>query len=181
MDLKTSKVNLFIEIFHDLSDALDAINNLFTSHLIPTMLTMLVIDTFGIYGVTNSSFTTAKVTDIILSLFYIIVHFILKIMICHIGYSTTHEAESIKIAFAKGMNKIKFVSEMSSLLYAYKQIEARDLRMQNVIFIVDWKVLFGVRCITDFLMEISIIFNVLNLDNIHNCNLSSHHVSIMKF
>jgi len=141
---KKFNLNLFTDTFHNLSDALGTINAIFTFNLIPTMLTMLVIDTFGIYGVTNSSFTTAKITDIILSLFYIIVHFILKIMICHIGYSTTHEAESIKITFVKGMNKINLSSEKSSLLYAYKQIEARDSRLQNIFFVVDWKVLFGV-------------------------------------
>jgi hypothetical protein len=107
---------------------------------------MLVIDTFGIYGVTKTSLTTARLTDIFLSLFYIIVHLILKMMICHIGYTTTHEAESVKISFVKGMNKTNLLSDKSFLLYAYKQIEARDLRLQNIFFVVDWKVLFGVSC-----------------------------------
>ncbi|KAL7051663.1 hypothetical protein ACKWTF_004558 [Chironomus riparius] len=143
LERKTFNLNLFTEIFHDLSDALDTINSLFTSHLFPTILLMLLIDIFGIYGVTKFSFTTAKFTDIFLSLFYIIVHFILKIMICHIGYSTTNEAENIKITFVKGMNKINLSSEESSLVFVYNQIEARDLRLQNIFFVVDWKMLFG--------------------------------------
>ena len=107
---------------------------------------MLAIDTLGIYAVTKSSFANSSITDIIFSLFYVIVHFILKTIICHFGSSTTQEAESIKITFVKGMNKIHLLSEKSSMLYVYKQIEARDLRLQNVSFVVDWNVFFGVSC-----------------------------------
>lgn len=71
-------------------------------------------------------------------------------MICHIGYSTTNEAENIKITFVKGMNKINLSSEESSLVFVYNQIEARDLRLQNIFFVVDWKMLFGVSCYFSF-------------------------------
>lgn len=108
------------------------------------MLITIIVDIFSIYGVAKSSLTTAKFVDIILALFYIIVNLMLKIMICHIGHSTIHEAENVKISFTKGMNKINIASEKASLLYAYKQMESRDLRLQNVFFVVDWQVLFKV-------------------------------------
>ncbi|CAG9801169.1 unnamed protein product [Chironomus riparius] len=104
---------------------------------------MLAINILGIYAVTKSSFANATITDIIFSLFYVTVHLILMTLICHFGSSTTYEADSIKITFAKGMNKIHLLSEKSSMLYVYKQIESRDLRLQNVSFVVDWKVFFG--------------------------------------
>ena len=105
---------------------------------------MFLIDTFGIYGVAKASFTPDRLMDILISMFYIVAHFILKTMISHIGYSTTHEAESVKIYFAKAMNTTDSLSEKLLLFTVLKQIEVRDLRMQNIFFVIDWKILFGV-------------------------------------
>ena len=144
LKLRTSNLNLFAEIFQDLTDALDTINSLFTFHLIPSMLLMFLIDTFGIYGVTKASLTPDKLLDILISMFYILSHLILKTMISHIGHSTTHEAESVKIYFSKAMNTVESISEKFLLFTVLKQIEVRDLRLQNIFFVIDWKVLFGV-------------------------------------
>ena len=136
---------------------MDAINSLFTLHLIPTLLTILLIDTFGLYGFAHLSLTTTNYSHVFMALFYIIIHFVYKTMVSYIGHSTTHEAESIKISITKAISSISDSLPVNASLFdVLKLVEVRNVKLQTVFFDVNWKIVFGVSCSDFFLNSLSL-------------------------
>lgn len=67
-------------------------------------------------------------------------------MVAYIGHSTTQEAENIKVCITKtiiGLSELLGVK--GSLFGALKVIEVRNTKLQTIFFVVDWKIVFGVR------------------------------------
>lgn len=142
---KKSNFKKFTELFHDHADALDMINSLFTFHLIPTLLGLLLIDTFGIYGIAHISLTMNAYSQLILASFYMLIHLLLKTVISLTGHSTTQEAEHIRVCIGKVISSLyEFTTEKNELFDILKHVKTRNLKLQTVFFTINWKIVFGV-------------------------------------
>jgi len=140
-------LKLFAETFHDLCDGLTMINNLFAIHLVPTLLAMLVVDVFGMYNIFRffSSSTGDTVSNTII-LYYILMHFILRVFIAYIGSTTTSEPEILIEMMAKLINKLNFNHPSRFVLYNYmKQFQTRNFKLQTLFLTINWNILLGVR------------------------------------
>lgn len=140
-------LKLFAETFHDLCDGLTMINNLFSIHLIPTLLAMLVVDVFGMYNVfrfvSSSNGDAASLTII---LYYILMHFILRLFIAYTGSTTTTEPQMLIETIAKLINKLSFNHPTRFVLYSYmKQFQTRNFKLQTLFLTINWNMLLGVR------------------------------------
>ena len=140
-------LKLFAETFHDLCDGLRMINNLFAIHLVPTLLAMLVVDVFGIYSIFRFfSSSSGDVVSNIIILYYILMHFILRAFIAHIGCTTTSEPEMLIEMMAKLINKLSSNHPTRFLLYNYmKQFQTRNFKLQTLFLTINWNMLLGVR------------------------------------
>lgn len=150
-------MKIFTELYHDLCDAIESINQLFTFHLSPIIFFMLVIDIFGSYGVVRDLIATSNTNDdpnyfakalylIFSNMIYSGFQMIFKIVAAMIGSATTQEAEKTKVILAKIMNRMSSNGIKSSDLFTtLLQCQTRNLKLQNQFFIIDWNIVFAVR------------------------------------
>lgn len=144
---KFLNLTMFSDIFHTLCDIIEMINTIFSPILIPTMLAMLVIDIFGAYGIAQNIFLNEKSSEMLIltNSFYFIMHFFLKVSIAHIGCTTSHAAEMIKITVAKKTNELPPKEIFRSFYHQMLlQFQARNVKLQNSFFIVDWNIILAV-------------------------------------
>jgi 7tm Chemosensory receptor len=154
-------MKIFVQIFHELCDAVDSINQLFTFQLTPTMFLMTVIDIFGAYGIIREHFTTtddAKSQNekdphyyetgiylIISNVVYSSTQFFFKAWAASVGHACYSEAEKTKVILAKIMNRMSPVNISRCDFYAaLMQCHTRNLKLQNQFFIIDWSIVFAV-------------------------------------
>jgi hypothetical protein len=134
---------LFAEIYHDLCDALEMINSLFTSYLISTLFFYILLDTFSFY--TIFQLRGGNMPEAIFMIFFRIAYFITISSASHIGYSTTCVGESIKTDIAKIMNEFPAYHYKKTPYYdLLKQFNVRNLKLQTVFFTIDWKIVLAV-------------------------------------
>lgn len=143
---KSTNLKLTTELFHSLSDAVEKINELFTSHIISIMTTSLLTDIFVSYQIfyylTQNQLEDSELL-LIENGFFIASHLIMKSAVAHVGYTTTREAESFKIAFAKNMDDA-WGEKKLDYVYSLTQFSTRNLSLRNVLFVIDWRVMLTV-------------------------------------
>lgn len=157
-------MKIFTQLFHELCDAIESINQLFTFHLLPTMFSFLVIDIFGAYGIirefmvttndANSQQHSYAIQMIIANVSYSIIQLIFKIWAANIGHSTRSEGEKTKVILSKMMNGTPPLTtvvgvgghEVSTNIFytALIQCQSRNLTLKNLYFIIDWNIVFEV-------------------------------------
>lgn len=123
------------------------INNLFAIHLDPALLAMLIVDVFGMYNIFRfiSSSSGDAVSNAII-LYYILMHFILRVLIAHAGSATTSEPEILIEMMAKLINKLSANHPTRFILYNYtKQFQTRNFKLQTLFLTLNWSMLLGVR------------------------------------
>lgn len=148
-------MKIFTELFHDLCDAIESINQLFTFHLSPAIFFMLVIDIFGAYGIIREFISTSNqdvdgndhnaIYLIFSNVIYSGIQLMFKIWAASIGHTTTSEAERTKVILAKLMNRMSPNSVSRCNFYsAIMQCQTRNLKLQNQFFVIDWNIVFAV-------------------------------------
>lgn len=140
LDLK-----LFADCFHDLCDGIEDINNLFAFHLVPILLTMLVIDVFLIYNF----FQWMMVPEIkfihFMTVYYLVIHLILRTILAHIGSTATREPEKLIEIMAKLINHLSLNHPSRFVLDAYmKQFQTRKFKFQTLFLNIDWNIVLSV-------------------------------------
>lgn len=148
-------VKLFAEIFHDLCDGIQQINNLFAIHLVPILLAMLIVDIFGMFGIFKYIYIFQNAFDVFSTfviIYYIIKHYILRAVIAHIGSTTTCEPEKLIEMIAKLINKLSFNHLTVPILRNYiKEFQTRNFKLKTLFLTINWNILLGVRqSINDF-------------------------------
>jgi len=138
-------IKLFGEVFHDLCDASKWINNLLTFHLLPILLSMLVLDIFGLYNIFKILTLAGNVSTNYNILFYIVFHFILRSFIAHMGSSTSNEPQELIEMIAKLINKLSPNNLLRMSLFNYmKQFQTRNFKFQSLFLTINWNILLGV-------------------------------------
>lgn len=139
-------LKLIAELFHDLCDAIFKINSIFTPHLIATMTLMMIGDIFVSYQIFYYFLQYQDQTSnffIFENGFFIISHFLLKCGISYIGHTLMVEAESIKMTIAKSFD-VTNCDKKFEYLQLLAQFNTRNLKLQNVCFVIDWRVVLSV-------------------------------------
>lgn len=135
----------FAEIFHDLCDGLQMVNKLYTIHLIPIMLYMIIIDIFGIYATLRSAVFFHRFSELYIVSTYALLHFLLKCSVAHMGSSTTHEAEEVISTVAKIINKISMNDPSRYNFYnLLRQFQTRNLKVRALFMTIDWNIVLTV-------------------------------------
>lgn len=153
---KISNLKLFAEVYHDLCDALDKINSVFTVHLITMLLSMLIIDIFTAYGFARHLFwnisENSKEVIIFSNSFYLIFHLMLKSSISDIGHTTRAAGEGVRTMVAKVTNDQPNKSEMRLHFHDILiQFQTRNLKLRNIFFVIDWNIVLAVSKIIMFI------------------------------
>jgi hypothetical protein len=137
---------------------------------------MMLIDIF-IYYVIASSFLNDEFEQegimIYINLFYASLHSLLKMCIAHFGARTTIEAEEIKTILSRKTNESKDPSIFHEMML---QAQTRDLKVQNIFFVIDWKFILTVR-INKLINCIKLLIFLI-ADHVNNCDIFSHHLSV---
>lgn len=124
------------------------INSLFAVHLIPILFAMLLIDVFGIYDITGNLFFTNEVYVVHLYYtagLYHVIHFMLRIIIAHYGYTATAEGERIKTMMSKITNNSPNKSQLRVINHDILiQFQTRNLKLRNIFFDVNWNIVVNV-------------------------------------
>jgi hypothetical protein len=150
---KCTSLNTFAEVFHNLCDALQMINSLYAYHLIPILLETLLYDIFGIF-VSIRYMKMYSALILLLSSFYIIIHFALKCAIAQIGSSTTFEAEEVLSTIGKIINKQPANDISRYALYnLLHQFRTRNLKLQSFFLTFNWNIVLAVS-LNELLMKL---------------------------
>ncbi|KAL7051660.1 hypothetical protein ACKWTF_004555 [Chironomus riparius] len=137
-------INLYGDVFHDICDSIESINILFTIHLIPILLSMLVVDVFGIYALFQNFPLMQSLFYNIMTLYYVSKHFILRVLVAHIGATATREPEKLIEMIAKLVNKLSSIHPLRhSLCDLMKQFQTRNLKLQAMFLTVNWNIVLG--------------------------------------
>lgn len=147
-----------VEIYHNLTDVLDIINSTLLIHLIPTIISMLAIEIFGFYGIIRNFHATSHLTHeeshnnagiflICSNVGYIFIQFIMKILLVHVGTTTSAEIENTRCIIAKCINQLPQNNQMRfELCSALVQFQTRIKKLQNSLIVVDWNIVLAVEC-----------------------------------
>ncbi|KAL7051665.1 hypothetical protein ACKWTF_004560 [Chironomus riparius] len=137
-------LQLYAKTFHDLCDAIESINNLFAFHLVPILLTMLIVNVFGMYSIFKY-LSTPGTTSLYLATAYVVsMHLILMILTAHIGSTTSREPEKLIEMIAKLINDLSLNHPSRFVLYNYvKQFQTRNFNFQALFLTINWNFVLG--------------------------------------
>ena len=154
-------INIFGEIFHDLCDGLETINNLFAIHLIPILSYTLIVDIFGIYIAFHNSPLFANILFNIVTVYFVAKNYILRIMIAYIGSTTSLEPEILIEFIAKLLNKLPRSHPQRNMLHdCMKEFHVRSFNLRTFFLTINWNILLGVKFkLTCCLLNMVLIFN----------------------
>ena len=135
---------MFADIYHDLCDALDSINLIFTPHLIPTTLIMLILDIFSCYTIARDIFTddSWSYISMFMNSYYVLTHFLGIAIVSFAGNSTTRQAEKIGFHYNKCVNDFLLAKPVSNIIQI--QLQSRKLILKNGFFEINWNILANV-------------------------------------
>jgi len=170
-------INLFGEIFHDLCDAIEIINNLFAIHLVPILTFTLIVDIFGIYVAFHNSPLFANIIFNFVTAYFAAKNYILRAMIAYIGITTTREPEILIEFIAKLLNKLPQCHPQRCMLHdCMKEFHVRSFNLRTFFLTINWNILLGVKLRSTFFM--SLTFNSYFFSgNINNSDLFDYSVS----
>ena len=138
-------LQLYAKTFHDLCDAIERINNLFAFHLVPILLTMLIVNVFGMYSIFKY-LSTPGTTSLYLATAYVVsMHLILMFLTAHTGSTTSREPEKLIEMIAKLINELSLNHSSRFVLYNYmKQFQIRNFNFQALFLTINWNFVLGV-------------------------------------
>lgn len=142
-DLKLKSV---AELFHTFCDGIHKINLIFAPHLIFIMPCMMINDILVMYQIFFYLLQYQDHTsDFFLfeNGFFIIFHMLLKSLISYIGHKTMAEVELLKLAVAKSFD-VTWDDKRFEYLQILAQFNTRNYKLQNVFFVIDWRVVLSV-------------------------------------
>lgn len=171
---------MYAEIFHILCDKIEAVNRLFTFHLIPIFLYILTIDIFCVYQVFHNVSINGNIYINYNTLYYVLKNIFMQATVAHFGSTTSREPEKIIEKLAKRINGISFHDPVRlSLLDCLKQFQSRKFKFQTLFFDVDWKVILGVRKKFNFFLKHlnDLLLCCYSIDNFHHGNILDNSVS----
>lgn len=122
------------------------INNTFTFQLIPAFTFMLIVDILWMYLLFLFILKTGMSIEFYLVMIsYISKHFILRILVSHVGSSTSNEPQQIIETMSKLMNEIPDNDTSRMILQNYmRQFQARNFEIKTLFLKVNWDSFFGV-------------------------------------
>jgi 7tm Chemosensory receptor len=138
--LSTVKIG---KVFHCLCDCIDIINRTCTFHFILMVANILAICVFASYGLIIEIMRSQSFSVItaILNVNTIAFHLMFLGLIIRAGSKLTKEAEKTIVIISKISNEASLQTDFMCLLAS---IKCRDLRIQNDVFVINWKVLLVV-------------------------------------
>ena len=109
--------------------------------------------------------------------FFFIFHLLLKSLISDIGHKTMTETEMIKMAVAKSYD-MAWGDKRFEYLNILAQFNTRNLKLQNVFFVIDWRVVMSVspHAYLNSINNIN-LFNEIS-DIVNNRHIFSHNVRL---
>lgn len=140
-------VELFSELYDDLSDLVEMVNQTFTTQLIFVMAQFMSIEIFGGYGILREMLSTSRKYFLIVgNFFWIIFQYPVKFFMASAGNNTTNEAEKSLVLITKLINRARYDDSLRCRLNNLLiQLQCRNKKLFNVFFTVNYNVILLVR------------------------------------
>lgn len=146
--IQNFNMRLFSELYNDLCDTVELVNNTFTFQLIIVMMSILLIDIFAAYGALREFMSNSNERLkflIIANSTWIAIQYLMKVFMACSGSRTTSEATKSLVHLTRlieateSSNPMKL--EMNFLLI---QMKCRNKNFQNVFFNINWHLILAV-------------------------------------
>lgn len=146
---KCFNLKLFSELFNDLCDGIEIVNATFTTQLIFAMLSLMLTDIFGAYGVLRELIAKVKLQFLLYFFIgnsvWITIQYAIKVFLVHAGSSTTNEAEKSIATLAKAAGSLNSNDILKSdLMTLIAQLKCRNMKLKNVFFEINWNLILTV-------------------------------------
>lgn len=142
-------VELFSELYDELCDLIEMVNQTFTSQLIFVMTEFMSIEIFGGYGILREALSSSRKYFLIVgNVAWIIFQYPVKFFMASAGSSTTNEAEKSVVLITKLINRARYDDSLRSRLNNLLiQLQCRNKKLSNVFFTVNYNVILVVRLV----------------------------------
>jgi len=143
---KSSDFGEIPELYHILCDVIELINSTFTSSLVFVEINFLLINIFALYGglkevVNNSNWIGLALSS---NLSYIAIQNAINVLMIYAGSATTNEAEETNAIISKIIASNRNNKTLLSNCHDFLQIRNRNVKLQNIFFTINWKLLLAV-------------------------------------
>ena len=104
----------------------------------------------------------------------ILIQYQMMSVLSYSGSSTTQEAKKTAII----VSRLISFSEANEFVKFLIQIETRNLKFQNVFFVIDWNIILAVSSVFIDNLQPFKLMKIFFSDNIDNCHIFSHHMPV---
>jgi hypothetical protein len=135
--------NIITDLYSNLCDSIDLVNDSFTFQLIPFAVYFLTANMFGIYSIIRETFyrTPLMVVAILMNTWWILLHTVIISIAVHSSYTATKCALRTPIIVSSILKSCKWRDEKCVILLEFQY---RNVFFENEFFRIDWKLLFSV-------------------------------------
>jgi len=150
------------ELYHILCDAIEVANSTFTTPLTFIVINFLLTNIFALYGGLREVLLETNIAGLamISNLSHISIQNAINVLMIYAGSVTTNEAEETNAIISKIIASNQRNKTLLSNCHDFLQIRNRNVKLQNIFFTINWKLLLAVSSLADSKGSISII-NVL--------------------
>lgn len=173
-------IRSFIRLYHCMCDAIEMINSSVSNLMIPLKLFFMMTNLFSIYNIVavylKSETSIGRV--FLEDGSWFLMQYSVLILICYAGSSTTEASEKTKEILSKVLNNVNENKAVRKALKSFSaQINSRSLKLQTIIFTINWNLLLTVSRYSIWALKIELFVHNLP-DDLNHGNIFSHNMSI---
>lgn len=130
-----------------LCDGIELLNSTFALNLTAVVINILIIKTFHAYEIIWELLSGSEIVTFILlqNGAWLLMQFIFEILISHVGSSVRENASETIVIISKVLNEYELSDDVAfKLQNLASMLNYRNFSVQNVFFIIDWKLLVAV-------------------------------------
>lgn len=142
----SENLETYVQLFDQLTDILTNFNETFTLNLIPTLLNILTYNIFCLWSFIHFIYKDIdKVWVVVLvNGLYVIANMTVMLVICYSGHTvqeTATQSEELILDSLTSTKNDRVISELRNLHYRIRHV---NKNVENVFFVVNWRLLFMV-------------------------------------
>ena len=146
------------------------------------MINLLIVDVFVAYNLTKDFSTLSNyfTSTFFVNFFWIFAQYCLKTLMVSSGSSATNEANRTVVIILKAIGAVDANDPLQKELSVFlKQLKGRNKNLENVFFIINWKLMLNVRSLDKRtnVLNFKLFFKSF-LGDFNNRDLSYHCFSI---
>lgn len=179
-------VKCLSSLYQNLCDSIELINSTFTFHLIIIIVNALIIELFASYGIFWEFKVQSKLMLFVLlqNTAWLSMQYVLQILSAHAGSSLTTNGKETLSIINRILNDYDRSDDLTTSLQNFiSRTGSRNMLIENIFFVIDWKLLVQVTLTLISVFE-TMFRSICNdyffpsSDNIDHRNVPCHHNAI---